>query len=108
MNIYVGNLGYDVSDDQLQSAFQAYGEVESARVITDRDTGRSKGFGFVEMPDQKQALAATNALNGTELGGRTITVNEARPKEPRRDDRRGGGGGGYRGGGGGGGGRNRY
>ena len=104
MNIYVGNLGYDVSDDQLQTAFQAYGEVESARVITDGDTGRSKGFGFVEMPDKQQALAATTALNGTMLDGRTITVNEARPKAPRRDS---GGGGGYRGGGGGGG-RNRY
>ena len=101
MNIYVGNLGYDVSDDQLQTAFQAYGEVESARIITDRDTGSSKGFGFVEMPNKDQALAATEALNGTELGGRTVTVNEARPKGPRRDDR-----GGYRGGGGGG--RNRY
>ncbi|MCX6645894.1 MAG: RNA-binding protein [bacterium] len=104
MNIYVGNLGYDVSDDQLQAAFQAYGEVESARVITDGDTGRSKGFGFVEMPDKAQAMAATDALNGTMLDGRTITVNEARPKAPRRDS---GGGGGYRGGGGGGG-RNRY
>ena len=102
MNIYVGNLGYDVSDDQLQTTFQAYGEVESARVIIDGDTGRSKGFGFVEMPDQKQAQAATDALNGTMLDGRAITVNEARPKAPRRD----GGGGGYRGGGGGG--RNRY
>jgi RNA recognition motif-containing protein len=102
MNIYVGNLGYEVSDDQLQTAFQVYGTVESARIITDRDTDRSKGFGFVEMPDQKQALAATSALNGTELGGRTITVNEARPKAPHRDDRSGG----YRSGGGGG--RNRY
>jgi len=97
MNIYVGNLSYDVDDEQLRAAFQAFGEVDSARIITDRDTGRSKGFGFVEMNDNDQANAAMEALNGTELGGRTITVNEARPKPQRRDR------GGY-----GGGGRNRY
>jgi cold-inducible RNA-binding protein len=98
MKIYVGNLGYDVSDEKLASVFQAFGTVDTATVIIDRDTGRSKGFGFVEMSDQKQALAATNGLNGTELDGRTIIVNEARPKAPRSNDR-----GGY-----GGGGRNRY
>ena len=111
MNIYVGNLGYDMTDDELKAAFQAYGEVDSARVITDRDTGRSKGFGFVEMSDNDQALAAIDGLNGTELGGRAITVNEARPKPPRSDFRGGGGGGGGGGrrrDGGGGGGRGRY
>ena len=111
MNIYVGNLGYDMTDDELKAAFQAYGEVDSARVITDRDTGRSKGFGFVEMSDNDQALAAIDGLNGTELSGRTITVNEARPKPPRSDFRGGGGGGGGGGrrrDGGGGGGRGRY
>jgi cold-inducible RNA-binding protein len=114
MNIYVGNLGYDLTDDELRAAFQPFGEVESARIIIDRDSGRSKGFGFVEMPDREQAVAAIDALNGTDLGGRTITVNESRPKPQRGGggDRRGGGGG-YggdrrRGGGGGGGGRNRY
>jgi len=110
MNIYVGNLGYDMTDDELKAAFQAYGEVDSARVITDRDTGRSKGFGFVEMSDNDQALAAIDGLNGTELGGRTVTVNEARPKPPRSDFRGGGGGGGggRRRDSGGGGGRGRY
>jgi len=93
MKVYVGNLGYEVTDEQLNAMFQKYGTVDSATVITDRDTGRSKGFGFVEMSDPKQAQAAMNGLNGTELDGRTITVNEARPREPRRDDRRGGGGG---------------
>ncbi|HEX9745950.1 MAG TPA: RNA-binding protein [bacterium] len=97
MNIYCGNLGYDLSEDELKAAFEAYGEVESARVISDRDTGRSKGFGFVEMPDKSQALAAINGLNGVEMKGRSMTVNEARPKAP-PGDRRGGGGGG----------RNRY
>ena len=109
MNIYVGNLGYQVSEDELKAAFQAYGDVESARIITDRDSGRSKGFGFVEMPDRGQATAAIQGLNGTELSGRAINVNEARPKAPR--DSRGGGFGGGRGGGRGGGfggGRSRY
>ena len=101
MNIYVGNLDYQLTEDNLKSAFQAYGEVESARILTDRDTGRSKGFGFVEMPEREEALKAIEALNGTGLGEKTITVNEARPK-PQRNTRGGG-----RGGGGGGGG-NRY
>jgi RNA recognition motif-containing protein len=98
MNIYVGNLGYDVTDNELQAAFEAYGEVESARIITDRDTGRSKGFGFVEMPEKKEALKAIEGLNETELGGRNISVNEARPK-PKRESRcrfGGGYGGGHR------------
>jgi cold-inducible RNA-binding protein len=112
MQIYVGNLGYEVKDSDLQAAFEAYGEVDSAKVIVDRDTGRSKGFGFVEMSDNKEALAAIQGLNETELGGRNISVNEARPK-PERDSRGGfggGRGGGFGGGrkGGSGGGRSRY
>ena len=113
MDIYVGNFGYDVTDNDLKAAFEAYGEVESARVIMDRDAGRSKGFGFVEMPDKEEALKAIEALNETELGGRNITVNESKPKP--KGDKRGGGrsGGGYGGGRGGsgggyGGGRGRY
>ncbi len=110
MNIYVGNLGYEVTEDELKTAFQAYGEVETARIITDRDTGRSKGFGFVEMPEKEEALKAIEGLNETALGERTISVNEARPK-PKSDSRGGrSGGGGFGGGrgGGAGGGRSRY
>ncbi|MFA7229957.1 MAG: RNA-binding protein [Victivallaceae bacterium] len=103
MNIYVGNLAYQVTDDELVTAFKAYGEVESARVIMDRDTGRAKGFGFVEMPNRTEAMAAIEALNGTDMSGRSITVNEARPKPQGNDRRGGGGGGGSRGGFGGGG-----
>jgi len=83
MNIYVGNLSFDTRDEELQKAFSAYGEVESARVVSDRETGRSRGFGFVEMPNKTEGLAAISALNGTDLGGRAITVNEARPRENR-------------------------
>ncbi|MBT3379099.1 MAG: RNA-binding protein [Lentisphaerae bacterium] len=96
MNIYVGNLPYEIDDGSLQDAFAGFGAVDSAKVIMDRDTGRSKGFGFVEMPDNGEAQAAIDGLNGTDLGGRSITVNEARPRPPR------GGGGGFGGGGGGG------
>ena len=99
MNVYVGNLSYETDDAALRAAFEAYGEVASAKVITDRDTGRSRGFGFVEMPSEDEARAAIAALNGSELQGRTLTVNEARP----RGERRGSGGGrgrGPRGGGG--------
>jgi len=102
--IYVGGLPYSVSDGQLEELFSAHGSVESARVITDRMTGRSKGFGFVEMASESEAEAAINSLNGTQLGGRTLTVNEARPRENRGGF--GGGGGGGRGPGGGG--RNRW
>ncbi len=94
MKIYVGNLSYDVDDDKLSAMFTQYGEVDTATVITDRDTGRSKGFGFVEMSNQEQAQEAMNVLNGTEVDGRSITVNEARPRAPRRDNNRGGYGGG--------------
>lgn len=96
MNIYVGNLSFDTRDDDLQSAFGQYGEVSEARVITDRMTNRSRGFGFVEMPDRNAAQSAIDALNGREFQGRTLTVNEARPREDRGP--RGGGGGGGRGG----------
>jgi len=99
MNIYVGNLSYNTTADELETAFGAHGRVASANVITDKMTGRSRGFGFVEMPDEEEARAAIAALNGTDLSGRALTVNEARP----RAERAGGGGrGGDRGGGGGG------
>lgn len=80
MNIYVGNLAYRTTDDELSELFGAYGEVSSARVITDRETGRSKGFAFVEMPDQASAQEAINAINGQDVGGRALRVNEARPR----------------------------
>ncbi len=101
MKLYIGNLSYETSDADLQSAFSAHGEVRSAQVVTDRETGRSRGFGFVEMDDRAQAEAAISALNGAQLRGRTLIVNEARPREDR--PRSGGGyGGGSRGGFGGG------
>ena len=83
MNIYVGNLPYSVNDGDLRSAFSAFGEVESARVITDKFTGQAKGFGFVEMPNADEAKAAIAGLDGKDLGGRNIRVNEAQPKEQR-------------------------
>lgn len=101
-NLYVGNLSYSVTSDSLRDAFAQYGTVTSASVITDRETGRSRGFGFVEMSDG--AEAAIEALNNQELEGRRISVNEARPRTERSFSGRGGGGGGGRGGGGGGGG----
>ena len=84
MNIYVANLPYSTDRDQLKEIFAAFGEVASARVVTDRETGRSKGFGFVEMPDNAQAAAAIEALSGSEVGGRKIVVNETRPRPPRQ------------------------
>ncbi|MBN8548700.1 MAG: RNA-binding protein [Deltaproteobacteria bacterium] len=99
--LYVGNLAYTISDSDLQQLFAQYGTVQSAKVIMDRDSGRSKGFAFVEMGSDSEAKAAIEALNGSEIQGRALTVNEARPKE----DRGGGGGGGGYGGGRGGGGR---
>lgn len=98
MNIYVGNLAYSITEEDLRKAFGAYGRVDTANVIRDQYSNQSKGFGFVEMPDQAEAQAAISALNGKELNGRTLTVNEARP---RADRNRGGFGGGKRGGGGG-------
>jgi RNA recognition motif-containing protein len=87
MNIFVTKLSYDTSSEALQEAFEAYGQVSSAKVITDRDTGRSKGFGFVEMDDDSEARAAIDGLNETELDGRTIIVKEAKPREERRPSR---------------------
>ncbi len=83
MNIYVGNLPYRMTEDELREAFAAYGEVTSARVITDRESGRSKGFGFVEMSDNSDAQTAIDELNGKEMQGRPLRVNEARPRENR-------------------------
>ncbi len=83
MNIYVGNLPFSVSDQDLEAHFAEFGEVSSARVISDRDTGRSKGFGFVEMANQAEAEEAIKQLNGSEMDGRDIRVNEARPREDR-------------------------
>ncbi|MBP88732.1 MAG: RNA-binding protein [Planctomycetaceae bacterium] len=97
MNIYVGNLSYDASEDDLRNAFGEYGTVASVNIIQDRETGRSRGFGFVEMTDDGEGKAAIEALNLQQIAGRAVTVNEARPRS-------GGGGGGRRGGGGGGGG----
>ena len=102
MNIYVGNLPFETTEDSLQVAFTEYGSVDNARVITDRMTGRSRGFGFVEMPNNDEAEAAIKALNGKDFNGRALTVNEARPREDRGPRGGGGGGGGYGGGGGGG------
>ena|SRR5580698_1962712 len=103
--LYVGNLSYDVSNEALEEMFAAFGSVQSAQIVMDRDTGRSKGFGFVEMSSDQEAQAAINGLNGKEAGGRSLTVNEARPREDRGGGRGGYGGGGGRSGGGGGGGR---
>ena len=107
--LYVGNLGYDVSSSDLEALLAAHGTVLSAEVITDRSTGRSKGFGFVEMDSVSEADAAIAALNGQMHGDRALTVNEAKPRAPRSGGGGGGGGrGGYGGGGGGGGRRDRY
>jgi RNA recognition motif-containing protein len=89
MNIYVGNLSRDVTEDELRQAFEAFGQVTSATIITDRYSGESRGFGFVEMPDKAEAQSAIADLNGKDLKGRTLNINEARP---RPDKRRGGGG----------------
>lgn len=80
MNIYVGNLPHATTESELSEAFSEYGSVESAKIITDRDTGSSRGFGFVEMPDDSEAKKAMQALDGQDLGGRSLTVNEARPR----------------------------
>ena len=93
MNIYVGNLSFDETETTLQAAFAEHGEVTSARIITDRETGRSRGFGFVEMPKNDEAEAAIQAMNGKEVQGRALTVNEARPREDRGGAGGGGGGG---------------
>jgi RNA recognition motif-containing protein len=95
MKLYVGNLSYDTTEDTLRQAFAAHGEVSSVNIITDKFSGKSRGFGFVEMGSKEEAMAAMNELNGQDLDGNTLNVNEARPREER------GGGGGGRGGGGG-------
>lgn len=100
MNIFVAKLNFDTQEDDLRGAFEEFGEVDSVKIIMDKFTGRSKGYGFVEMPNDDEALSAIDALNDTELDGRTIVVKKAKPREDRR------GGGGHRRGGGGG--YNRY
>jgi RNA recognition motif-containing protein len=113
MNIYVGNLSRDVVDEDLRQAFEEFGQVESINLIKDRFTGESRGFGFVEMPSKDEAQSAIEGMNGKDLKGRAVNVNEARPRTERRGGRsggrggRGGGSGGRRGGGGGGGGGGR-
>jgi cold-inducible RNA-binding protein len=112
-NVFVGNLSFQTTESELQALFEQFGEISRVQIMTDRDTGRSRGFGFVEMADDDAAAKAIEALNGKELGGRALNVNEARPKPEGRGGRGFGGGGGrggygrddYRGGGGGGGGR---
>ncbi|MEY4712955.1 MAG: hypothetical protein RIS88_2405 [Pseudomonadota bacterium] len=111
--LYVGNLPYSFRDSDLEQAFSQYGQISSAKVMMERDTGRSKGFGFVEMSSEAEAQAAIQGLNGQQIGGRGLVVNEARPMEPRTGGFGGGGGGGGRGGdrggyGGGGGDRGGY
>ncbi len=102
MNIYVGNLSFNLTEDDLRTAFSAYGAVEKAAIITDKMSGQSRGFGFVEMPNREEAVKAIEGLNGKDLKGRNLKVNEAQPRPA------GGGGGGRGGFGGGGGGRGRY
>ena len=104
-NIFVGNLSFGATEDAVRSMFEAYGTVDRVSVVTDRETGRARGFGFVEMSVNDEAERAIAALNGRELDGRALNINEARPKEDRGG---GGGGGGYRGGGGGGGRQKRW
>ncbi len=110
MNIYVGNLAYNATDEELRSAFEAFGQVTSVKIVRDRDSGRSRGFAFVEMEDGEGAQNAVAELNGKDLKGRNLVVNEARPREQGGGGGFGGGGGGGRGGygGGGGGGRGGY
>ena len=96
MNIYVGNLSYQMSEQELRDAFAAYGDVTSAKILTDRETGRSRGFGFVEMASKEEGEAAMNELNGKEHNSRALVVNEARPRQERRPGGGGGGRGGFR------------
>jgi len=114
-NIFVGNLSFSTTEDELRQIFEPFGQVDRVSIMTDRDTGRSRGFGFVEMASNEDGEKAITALNGSQIGGRTLNVNEARPKTERAGGGGGGGGGfrdrgdrGGRGGGGGGGRRDRY
>jgi RNA recognition motif-containing protein len=107
MNIFVGSLPFKIEESELKQYFEEYGEVSSVKIITDKYTGRSKGFAFVEMPDDASAQKAIDALNGSDIGGRSAVVNQAEEKKE-RDNRGGGGGGGYNRGGGGGGDRGGY
>jgi RNA recognition motif-containing protein len=88
VNIFVGNLAFGSTDQDIRQLFEPYGAVDKINIITDRDTGQSRGFGFVEMPDSTAAKTAIQGLQGKELGGRTLTVNEAKPREPRREPSR--------------------
>ncbi len=88
MNIYVGNLSFDATESDLETAFDSFGDVNSVNIIKDRETGRSRGFGFVEMKDQNAGQAAIDGLNETDIAGRSVTVNEARPREDRGSNRR--------------------
>mgnify|MGYP001107232707 CR=1 FL=1 len=96
MNIYVGNLSYEVTEEDLRTSFESFGKVESANIIKDKYSGKSKGFGFIEMPSSEESKAAIEGLNGKELKGRNLNVNEARPRSESRSDRGGRGDGGYR------------
>jgi cold-inducible RNA-binding protein len=107
VRVYVGNLPFNTSGEELRSLFDEFGQVDSATIVTDRETGRSRGFGFVEMSNDDDARRAIEQLNSADMGGRTLVVNEARPRE-QRGGGGGGGGGGRRGGGGGGGRRERW
>ena len=99
MNIYVGNLPFTTGEEELRATFGAFGQVSSVAVIKDQFTGQSRGFGFVEMPNKDEGMAAINGLNGKEVKGRALKVNEARPREEHRSGGGGGGGGGFGGGG---------
>jgi RNA recognition motif-containing protein len=96
MNIYVGNLSFDVTEEELRQTFEAYGQVESATIVKDKFSGQSRGFGFVEMPTKAEAMSAISGVNGKDLSGRTLNVNEARPRSDNRRGQGGGGGGGGR------------
>jgi RNA recognition motif-containing protein len=107
-NIFVGNLDFNTSEEELRQLFESHGQVDRVSIMTDRDTGRSRGFGFVEMANSEEGDKAIAALNGSQVGGRTLNVNEARPKPERTGGGGGGGGRGRERSGGGGGGRNRW
>jgi RNA recognition motif-containing protein len=88
VNIFVGSLSFNATDDDVRQLFEAYGAVDTVKIITDRETGRARGFGFVEMPNSREAQTAIQGLQGKEIGGRALNVNEAKPREPRREPSR--------------------